>query len=166
MEQWGKHAWTWIAMSALTLSQIIASLFLYSRPGLTMLRNAGWVILWTAGLFGVIPVITLRQRGNVSKGQEYVQTTVLVDSGIYALVRHPQYLSFILIDLGLLLIAQHWLVLTMGVVAAALNYVIILEADRAGVEKFGDEYRRYMLKVPRVNFVVGITRLLRGRKRK
>jgi protein-S-isoprenylcysteine O-methyltransferase Ste14 len=42
-----------------------------------------------------------------------------------------------------------------------LNYVIALEADRAGVEKFGDAYRRTMQKVPRMNFLLGLIRLVR-----
>jgi protein-S-isoprenylcysteine O-methyltransferase Ste14 len=96
---------------------------------------------------GVIPIITFHRRGGVSKEQEYVHTTVLVDSGIYAVVRHPQYLSFMLINVGLMLIAQHWLVIAMGAVAVVLNYIIALEADQAGIEKFGDAYRRYMQKV-------------------
>jgi hypothetical protein len=32
-------------------------------------------------------------------------------------------------------------------VAVVLNYIIALEADQAGIEKFGDAYRRYMQKV-------------------
>ncbi len=165
MKRGGKYTSTlvWVAMCALTATQVTACFLLYSRPGLTMLRNAGWVILWTAGLFGVIPIITLRKRGGVPKGQEYIQTTVLVDSGIYALVRHPQYLSFILINVGLMLVAQHWSVITTGVVAAALNYVIIVKADKEGIEKFGRDYERYMKKAPRINVALGIIRLLQNR---
>ena len=45
-----------------------------------------------------------------------------------------------------------------------LNYLIALKADQELTEKFGDDYRRYMQKVPRVNFLVGLIRLLRCRK--
>jgi len=41
-----------------------------------------------------------------------------------------------------------------------LNYIIALEADRAGIKKFGDTYRRYMQKVPRMNLLLGLVRLL------
>jgi len=73
-------------------------------------------------------------------------------------------LSFILINVGLMLIAQHWSVTAMGAVAVVLNYIIALEADRAGIEKFSDAYRRTMQKVPRMNFLVGLIRLLQYRK--
>jgi protein-S-isoprenylcysteine O-methyltransferase Ste14 len=154
----------WGLMMTLTVLQVILSLFLYSCPHLGVIRNAGWIILWIAGLFGVVPIFTLRKKGGVAKGRDYTHTTILVDSGIYGVVRHPQYLSFMLINLGLLLIAQQWLTTVMGVVAMVLNYRIVLEADQAGIEKFGEEYRHYMQRVPRVNLLAGVIRRARRRK--
>jgi len=40
-----------------------------------------------------------------------------------------------------------------------LNYFIALKADQELIEKFGDEYKRYMQKVPRTNFLLGLIRL-------
>jgi protein-S-isoprenylcysteine O-methyltransferase Ste14 len=154
----------WGLMMTLTVLQVILSLFLYNRPHLGAIRNVGWIILWIAGLFGVVPIFTLRKKGGVAKGRDYTHTTALVDSGIHGVVRHPQYLSFMLINLGLLLIAQQWLTAVMGVVAMALNYQIMVEADQAGIEKFGEEYRRYMQRVPRMNFLAGVIRLARHRQ--
>jgi protein-S-isoprenylcysteine O-methyltransferase Ste14 len=154
----------WGLMMTLTASQVILSLFFYSRPLLSVIRNVGWIILWIAGFFGVVPIFAFRQKGGVPKGQDYTHTTILVDSGIYAVVRHPQYLSFMLINLGLLLIAQHWLIMAMGVVAMVLNYQIMLEADQDGITKFGEDYLRYMEKVPRMNFPAGVIRLARRGK--
>ena len=39
-------------------------------------------------------------------------------------------------------------------------YLDVLKADQGCIEKFGDAYRAYMERVPRVNFVVGIVRLI------
>jgi hypothetical protein len=36
--------------------------------------------------------------------------------------------------------------------------------DRYCIDRFGDDYRRYMQRVPRVNFVAGVIRLLRQGK--
>jgi protein-S-isoprenylcysteine O-methyltransferase Ste14 len=41
-----------------------------------------------------------------------------------------------------------------------LAYVDLLKADQRLIVKFGDAYRRYMERVPRVNFVSGIFRLI------
>ncbi len=155
----------WILWIVLLIAQVVLSFILYNPAGNQVLRIAGWIIGAVAGLFGVLPMITLRRKGDVPKGKDYTHTTVFVDSGVYAVVRHPQYLSFMLLSLFLLLIAQHWLLAVIGMAAIALVYAgIVPQADRANAEKFGEEYKRYMGRVPGVSFVVGIIRLVRHRR--
>ena len=167
MKQWRRYVWpfVWGAWSVLIVLQIILSFFLYNQAGLPVLRNIGWSTLAVSAVFGWLPILAFRKKGGVSKGKSYIQTTVLVDSGIYALVRHPQYLSGALINLALMLITQHGLIATIGVVAVVLNYFIALKADQELIEKFGDDYKRYMQRVSRLNFVAGIIRLIwRGKR--
>jgi protein-S-isoprenylcysteine O-methyltransferase Ste14 len=111
----------------------------------------------------VLPIITFRRKGGVPKGESYIKTTALVDTGIYAIVRHPQGgTAWLLINLGVMLIAQHWTSVVLGLASMGLAYVDTFKADQGCIEKFGDAYRRYMEeRVPRVNFVAGIIRLLR-----
>ena len=168
MKQWRRVVgpFVWGAWSILIVLQIILSFFLYNQAGLPVLRDIGWTTLAVSAVLGWLPILAFRKKGGVSKGKSYIQTTVLVDSGIYAVVRHPQYLSFILLSLALLLLAQHWLITWFGIVAMALVYIGILpDADQDGIKRFGDEYQRYMQKVPRINFLVGIIRLVRRSKR-
>lgn len=166
MEQWKRAIWpfVWTAWSILIVLQIILSFFLHNQAGLPVLRHVGWLTLTVSAVFGWLPIFAFRKKGGVSKGRSYIQTTVLVDSGIYAVVRHPQYLAGILLSLALILITQHWFIATIGLVAMVLNYLIAVKADQELTEKFGDDYRRYMQKVPRMNFLLGLMRLLRHRK--
>jgi protein-S-isoprenylcysteine O-methyltransferase Ste14 len=60
-------------------------------------------------------------------------------------------------------ITQHWASVVLGIPAMALVYLDLLKADQRLIEKFGDAYRRYMERVPRVNFVAGIIQLARHR---
>jgi protein-S-isoprenylcysteine O-methyltransferase Ste14 len=146
---------------ALTVAQIISAFLLY-RSGSAVREWAGWICLWTAGVFGVLPILTLRRGGKVPRGKSYMHTTVLVDSGIYALVRHPQGgVAGLLINLGVMVIVPHWLTVALGVVSMGLTYVDTFKEDARCIEKFGDSYRQYMGRVPRVNFVAGFVRLLR-----
>lgn len=158
-------SWAWGLWIALAIAQTILSFFLYNPTGLQALRYAGWLIWAVMCLFALVPVVTLRRKGGVAKQRSYVDTTVLVDSGIYAVVRHPQYLSFILLSIFLILLAQHWLITLIGIAAMVMVYAgIVPQADHANLEKFGDDYKSYMQKVPRLNFVVGVIRLLRRRR--
>jgi len=74
---------------ALTVAQIALAFFL-RRPGSEAVEWAGWICTWIAGIFGMLPILIFRRRGSVPQGESYMKTTVLVDTGLYAIVRHPQ----------------------------------------------------------------------------
>jgi len=117
-------------------------------------------------MFGIIPIFALRRRGGVPKGKSYVHTTTIVDSGVYGVVRHPQGgLAWILLNLAVILIGQTWPIAILGIVSVVLVYLDTLKADQYAIQKFGEDYKRYMQIVPRINFLVGITRLARRRRR-
>jgi protein-S-isoprenylcysteine O-methyltransferase Ste14 len=148
----------------LTVAQIVLAFFLHGR-GSEALQWAGWICWWTGAIFGVLPIITLRRQGGVAKGQSYMKTTVLVDTGIYAIVRHPQGgTAWLLLNLAAMLIAQHWSSVVLGLASMVLVYADTFKADQYCIEKFGDAYKRYMERVPRVNFVAGLIRLVRLRR--
>ena len=93
-------------------------------------------------------------------------STVLVDSGIYAIVRHPQNgTAWLLINAGVALIAQHAAGVVLGMASMVLAYADTYKADQRCIEKFGDPYRQYVQRVPRVNPVAGLIRLVRQRAR-
>jgi protein-S-isoprenylcysteine O-methyltransferase Ste14 len=138
----------------------------YNKAGLDIVMHLGWVIWAISFIFGWLPIFIFKRRGGVPKRKSFVYTTILVESGLYSIVRHPQYTAGILFSLSLILISQSLIITTMGIVVISLLYVDILIADKHEVKKFGDEYKRYMKKVPRTNFILGIIRLLICRKDK
>jgi protein-S-isoprenylcysteine O-methyltransferase Ste14 len=166
MKQWEKflyslHPFLLSSIAGvLTVAQIVLAFF-FNQPGLEVLKWAGWICWWTGVIFAVLPIITFRRKGGVARGESYMKTTVLVDTGIYAIVRHPQGgTAWLLLNLGVMLIAQHWSSVVLGLVSMGLVYADTFKADQYCIEKFGDDYKRYMQKVPRVNFVAGIIRLV------
>ena len=139
---------------------MIVLAFVLKQPRLKAVEWVGWICWWTGAIFGVLPIITFRRKGGVAKGQSYMKTTVLVDTGIYAIVRHPQGgTAWLLLNLAAMLIAQHWSSLVLGLTSMALAYLDHFKADQRCIEKFGDPYRQYMQSMPRVNFVLGLIRL-------
>jgi methanethiol S-methyltransferase len=72
----------------------------------------------------------------------------LATSGVYAYVRHPQYVGFILVMLGFLVQWPTLLTLAMFPVLVVM-YVRLAKAEEAdAIAEFGDAYRRYMQEVP------------------
>lgn len=154
-----------ILLTVAAVAQIVLAIVLYNGEANTDIINLGWVILWIAAVFGCLPIFTFKKWGGVAKGKSYIETSVLVERGVYAIVRHPQYLSGILIGLALPLVSQHWLVVLPGVAVIAITYLDTFEEEKESIAKFGDAYREYMQRVPRVNFVLGIGRLVWRRSR-
>ena len=133
--------------------------------GLDALFYAGWVVLALGLVFVVSSLALFRSRGRTLEGRGIMSTTVLVDSGTYAIVRHPQFLGISLVACGAVLISQHWLFLLITLPLLGLLPKWTKEAEEHLVAKFGDDYRRYMQRVPRVNLPLGIIRLLRRREK-
>jgi protein-S-isoprenylcysteine O-methyltransferase Ste14 len=126
----------------------------------------GWVV-WTFGMILVMaPIVMFPRRGGVAKGESFVNTTRLVDTGIYGVVRHPQYLGGILaIFVTTLLWYPHWLFAALGVIGTVVVYMSCREEDQRLIQQFGDDYVQYMQKVPRMNIFAGFIRVIRDKTR-
>jgi protein-S-isoprenylcysteine O-methyltransferase Ste14 len=130
----------------------------------TILFIIGWVV-WAFGMVLVLtPIIIFPRRGKVPKGKSFVYTTRLVDTGIYAVVRHPQYTGGVFsIFLTTFLWYPHWLFGVLGVLGTVVIYMGCREEDQRLIDKFGDKYVAYIDRVPRMNILFGIVRFLRSR---
>ena len=153
--------WTY---SILMFLPIVMVFTFYNYYNLDFLVIAGWILL----VFSVVIIFLaggeFQKKGGAPRGRSIVHTTVVVDTGIYAVVRHPQYLGFMLFVFALVLMSQHWLSVFSGVVGFALFYRDVLREEQMSIEKFGEDYKRYMEEVPRMNLVGGFIRLLKRRK--
>jgi protein-S-isoprenylcysteine O-methyltransferase Ste14 len=107
-----------------------------------------------------------RKKGGAAKGESIVHTKILVDSGIYSVIRHPQYFGFILFVFAVVLMSQYWLSAISWILGSTLFYRDILREELMSVEKFGESYKQYMEKVPRMNLITGIIRLLYRKRKK
>ena len=104
------------------------------------------LISWTL-LFGSLPLpfcgfYTLHKAGK-PEGQ-IENTTKLITTGIYRYIRHPLYASLVLLGTGIFLKN-----ITLATATCALVNLWAMAAtakteEREMLEKFGDEYARYM----------------------
>jgi protein-S-isoprenylcysteine O-methyltransferase Ste14 len=167
MKKWKMFILSCIWGPLLIVQIVLVFIFdIFNEAGFDTVMYIGWVIWAFSLVLGWLPIFIFKRKGGVPKGKGFVHTTILVDSGLYSIIRHPQYTSGILFSLSLVLISQSWLILAIGAVVMPLLYVDIIMADKYEVEKFGNEYKRYMKKVPRTNIILGIIRLLIRRKGK
>ena len=144
------------------IGQITLCLLFYNGSNLDSFLYIGWSIIVLAFFVvgGMARIAFTRQGKSLEKGK-WLKTTVVVDKGIYALVRHPMYLSFMMYPVALMFISQHWLSLILGLPFIIYLYFGMRSEEKNNIDKFGDSYRKYMEKVPRMNILLGIFRLWR-----
>ena len=116
--------------SLLLFSQIISGLYLLSNINqIAILAYIGVGLYVFSGLiFGMLPVFEFRKKGRVKKGKSYIHTTKLVDTGIYSIVRHPQYITFMLWAVAGMFLFQHWVVIILGIPIIPLTYIDLFNA--------------------------------------
>jgi protein-S-isoprenylcysteine O-methyltransferase Ste14 len=150
------------AYSILMFLPIILVFIFY---GLGFLVYAGWILVVCSMVIILTADAKFRKAGGALKGERLVHTTVLVDSGVHAVVRHPQYLGFMLFVEALVLMSQHWASVASGAAGSALISRAVLRQEQMSVEKLRDAYKRHRDIAPRMNLGVGILRLRRKRRK-
>ncbi len=169
------HGQKWKSVLLTTLMTVLAVVCFPANPlvltGVIEVESyqalfiVGWVV-WSFGMVLVMaPIVMFPRRGGVQKGKSFVNTTRLVDTGIYGVVRHPQYTGGIFaVFLTTLLWYPHWLFGVLGVLGTVVVYLGCIEEDQRMVLKFGDDYLAYMERVPRVNLALGLVRVMRPKR--
>jgi len=162
-QQWKpnfKESLLWSFLGILFVGQVVLCFLFYNGANLDFLLYLGWVTFAFSMIIGMLARMAFQERGKAPKGKGWIHTSVVVESGIYAVVRHPMYLSFILLFLSLILISQHWLRLIFSVPITIYFYLSMEKEEQSSIIKFGDAYKNYVQRVPRINFFLGIIRLL------
>ncbi len=72
----------------------------------------------------------------------------VVSSGVYSLVRHPQYLGGVLSHVGVSLLLSGLYSLAVTPLVLLLNFVLCLKEEKELLREFGEEYGEYMRRVP------------------
>jgi len=81
--------------------------------------------------------------------QHAIRSGTLAKTGIYAKIRHPQYVAFILIMFGFLVQWPTVLTLLMFPVLLVMYWRLALKEERDASAKFGKEYEIYLQRTPR-----------------
>ncbi len=111
--------------------------------GVICLSVSVWVRVLHLRTFSILQLWGLPELSKTPDPQGLVRT------GLYARVRHPRYLQYLLAALGYALVANYpavyltWLLWLPGV------YITVLFEERELRQRFGAEYEQYCREVPR-----------------
>jgi protein-S-isoprenylcysteine O-methyltransferase Ste14 len=114
------------AIAWLGLVPLCASLWLFRRSHADLGRN------WSISL-------------------EVREDHALVQTGVYRLIRHPMYSSFLLLGLAQMMLLPNWLAGVSGLIGAAAFLLFRMRREEhMMIQIIGDEYRAYMAKTKRL----------------
>lgn len=142
---------------AATLAVLAGRLWLRAQPW-PGARWAALALLAASLPLFTLPFVHLGRYGESAPGDAYMQTTRVADRGIYGVVRHPQYLGYMLLAVGFALLSPHPLVLGAAAVAVAAFVAQAALEERALLDRFGPAYAAYRARVPRFNVLAGLWR--------
>ncbi|MGC9367617.1 MAG: methyltransferase family protein [bacterium] len=107
-----------------------------------------WYFRIFPGLILLVVSAYLSRQGLKTVFGEIRQTPGVIRKGVFKLVRHPIYLSEIILYIGLNIL--HISLVSIAVIVAAFIFLHLVSRheEKLLLEKFGDDYRKYMNEVP------------------
>jgi protein-S-isoprenylcysteine O-methyltransferase Ste14 len=112
------------------------------RDPFSLHQIISWILLILSAYFGLAGFLLLKKKGNSKRNFE--NTTVLVKSSVYSLIRHPLYFSLFLLGTGVMMKDPDLPALILGAVNLVAVYLTSLTEEKEMVEKFGEPYKEYM----------------------
>ena len=89
----------------------------------------------------------------------------IIQKGVYALVRHPMYFGAMCLFIAMILFLPHWMMLLLTMINVVVIYRFMVIEESQNLIDFGSEYQVYMKKVPRVNPILGLIKVIQRKKR-
>jgi len=155
-----KKPYGYFFVAAIFTGLLIGTTLLFgSRDSRSFRMLGAFFALLVLGFF-IPPFLILRKHGKIKENETFLDTQVVVDVGLYQLVRHPQYLGYIFLVLTFMLLSQTWLTTIFGLAAILFFYLHILQEEKYCLARFDEEYQQYKQRVPRLNLLLGIMRWL------
>ncbi len=153
-----------IILSVAFIALFITGFLIKNNDKIMILYYIGWIIWVLAFILAFSPNFIFKKYGEVPKGKRYIHTTKLVDTGIYSIIRHPQYGGSLFIAFSLILIQQTPISIILGIICMITSYLSMIFEEERVITKFGEEYKDYMKRVPRVNLLSGFIRKIKRKK--
>ncbi|MBL7136768.1 MAG: isoprenylcysteine carboxylmethyltransferase family protein [Candidatus Marinimicrobia bacterium] len=113
-------------------------------PEIKTLKIIGSIVSSLGAVVFIVTVITMKLLGKPGKGWE--QTTVLIKTGLFSIIRHPLYFAVFLAILGFFMMQISTLSIALFIVGSICSFLAAKFEDKWDLEKFGEPYSEYISK--------------------
>jgi protein-S-isoprenylcysteine O-methyltransferase Ste14 len=144
------HTGLGLFLSIMIIEWTLGAFHYWERLDILWLKIIGFILFIPSAYLVWTSHETLKHKAN-PEGGKLDATTVLVNSGIYGIVRQPMTLGMAIWSVALILVFQSPLALIVGVVCVLCFWLSATYEGAHNIAKFGKAYHAYMQHVPMWN---------------
>lgn len=128
--------------------------FWFTHP-LSPHQVISWIFLIYSGYLVIAGVIMLKKKGKPRHVRDektlyaFEETSELVDTGIYSLIRHPLYSSLLFLTWGICLKNFTLSLFVVALLSSVFLFLTAIADESECKQYFGDKYHTYMKKTKR-----------------
>jgi protein-S-isoprenylcysteine O-methyltransferase Ste14 len=109
----------------------------------------GAVLTVTGLLIRIQSILTLKQYFTYSVAQ--TEDHILIEIGLYKIIRHPGYLGQLMIFAGLSISLANWLSVLLMIILVSIGYTYRIKVEeRFMIEQMGESYLNYQKRTKRI----------------
>lgn len=155
------HAGLGLFFSMMIIEWTLGGLGYWGRLNIFWLKIIGFILFIPSAYLVWASHEILKHRAR-PEGGKLDATTVLVDSGIYGIIRQPMTLGMALWSVALMLVFQSLVSLVLDLACVLCFGVSAAKEGEHNRLKFGEPYQRYMKRVPMWNILSGLRSAQKG----
>ncbi|MFX0207082.1 MAG: methyltransferase family protein [Candidatus Hodarchaeota archaeon] len=100
-------------------------------------------------IISIVLIISLKGVSQVTlKVAETHRAEKVITTGVYSIIRHPQYLGALLAHIGISVLLSAWYSLLLTPLLVIYIYLISWKEEKELVKEFGSDYEEYQKQVP------------------
>jgi protein-S-isoprenylcysteine O-methyltransferase Ste14 len=121
---------------------VLLNISVWFHDPFSLHQVVSWILLILSAYVALAGFFLLKRKGR-SKGN-FENTTVLVRSGIYSLIRHPLYFSLFLLGTGIMMKDPGAPAIILGMINLFAVWLTALTEEKEMIDRFGEPYKEYM----------------------
>lgn len=140
-----------VFFSVLVMELTVGNDGAWNRFDITWLWIIGLILYIPSGILVIGSIISLKHRGK-PEGSDFTQTTTFIDKGLYGHIRQPMTLGLAIWSVAFIFVFQSLPSVILCTISFFCFRMAAIKESEYNIRKFGDDYKKYMKKVPMWNF--------------
>jgi protein-S-isoprenylcysteine O-methyltransferase Ste14 len=155
------HAGLVVFFTLLVLEFAFGNTGIWKRFDILWLRVIGFILYIPSAILVFSSMVELKRKGKPDTSDP-CNTTTFIDTGTYRIIRQPITFGMAIWSIALICTFQSILSMILSVSSIFCFWMSAIKEAEYNIYKFGDDYIKYMKRVPMWNFLKSLIRYVKG----